>query len=366
MSSVPLHLLNSIVTSSPNHPTTDIEDAFSSNFPDYTTASPNYFPASPGNIFPDPPDNLSKYLLASLAISPFHDMQTYNAIANKPPIPPQDPITPPTILTPSSVLPPSLLFDPRYFLVSKELLPPKKQIHTPSSSSTTLSNSSRNQACILVPPSFSTYTPTPPQIFKIRRSSIKMRVKHHEKQIESILNYLEELSFHYTEKIEERLVNGWIITPRDFDEMPPKRTSTSKALAMNYAAIRKLVADSVATALEAQVVTMASTNNPNRNSRPRKTHVARKCTYEKFMSYPPFYFNGLHKVKGRARVAFKEEFRAAEEREVICEAQQGQSGVKREIFRSFRNKMDNEPILALPKGSDNFVVMREARVRMRA
>ncbi|GJR36371.1 hypothetical protein Tco_1212055 [Tanacetum coccineum] len=148
--------------SSPNHPTTDIEDAFSSNFPDYTTASPNYFPASPGNISPDPPDNLSKYLLASLAISPFHDMQAYNAVANKPPIPPQDPITPPVILTPSPVLPPSLLFDPRYFFVPEELLPPKKQIHPASSSSTTLSNSSQKQAYILVPASFSTYTSTPP------------------------------------------------------------------------------------------------------------------------------------------------------------------------------------------------------------
>nr|GEW51608.1 putative reverse transcriptase domain-containing protein [Tanacetum cinerariifolium] len=98
--------------SSPNHPTSNIEDDFSSNFSDYTTASPNYFPASPENISPDPPDNLSKYILASLAISPFHNVQAYNAVANKPPIPPQDPITPSTILTPSPVLPPSPLFDP--------------------------------------------------------------------------------------------------------------------------------------------------------------------------------------------------------------------------------------------------------------
>nr|GEZ03356.1 reverse transcriptase domain-containing protein [Tanacetum cinerariifolium] len=32
--------------SSPNHPTSDIEDAFSSNFPDYIPASPDYVPAS--------------------------------------------------------------------------------------------------------------------------------------------------------------------------------------------------------------------------------------------------------------------------------------------------------------------------------
>ncbi|GKA92785.1 hypothetical protein Tco_0814710 [Tanacetum coccineum] len=147
-------------------------------------------------------------------------MQAYNDIANKPPIPPQDPITPPVILTPSPVLPPSLLFDPRYFFVLEELLPPKKQIHPPSSSSTMISNSSRKQACILIPPSFSTDTPTPPQIYELGKSSIKMRVKHHEKHIESILNYLEEL--YYIEKIEEKLVNGWIIIPRDFNKLKTK------------------------------------------------------------------------------------------------------------------------------------------------
>nr|GEU62277.1 hypothetical protein [Tanacetum cinerariifolium] len=208
--------------SSPNHPTTDIKDAFSSNIPDYTSASPNYFPDSSRNISPDPLDNLSKYLLASLAISPFHDMQAYNVVANKPPISPQDPITPPTILTSSPVLPPSPLFDPCYFFVPEELLPHKKQIHPPSSSSTTLSNSSRKQACVLVRPSFSTYTSTPPQIYELEKSFIKMHVKHHKEQVESILNYLEELSFHRIEKMEERLVNGWIIIPRDFDEVKNK------------------------------------------------------------------------------------------------------------------------------------------------
>nr|GEW92816.1 reverse transcriptase domain-containing protein [Tanacetum cinerariifolium] len=80
--------------------------------------------------------------------------------------------------------------------------------------------------------------------------------------------------------------------------MPPKRTSTFEASAMTHAAIRKLVADSVATALEAQAATMTSTNNPNRNNRPRKTPIARKCTYENFMSCQPFYFNGTEGVVG--------------------------------------------------------------------
>nr|GEZ20180.1 hypothetical protein [Tanacetum cinerariifolium] len=37
------------VMSSPNHTTSDIEDVFSSNSPNYTPVSPNYSPASPGN-----------------------------------------------------------------------------------------------------------------------------------------------------------------------------------------------------------------------------------------------------------------------------------------------------------------------------
>ncbi|GKA72123.1 hypothetical protein Tco_0778339 [Tanacetum coccineum] len=84
----------------------EFEDSFSStNTPDYTLASPDYFPASPGNTFSDPSEDLSKNLLASLTISPFHDdlymkvMQAYNATNNESPIPPpRAPIAPPTIL----------------------------------------------------------------------------------------------------------------------------------------------------------------------------------------------------------------------------------------------------------------------------
>ncbi|GKA42551.1 hypothetical protein Tco_0735211 [Tanacetum coccineum] len=215
--------------SSPTHPTpSDVDEEYafpSANILDYTSTLPNYFPATPGNISSDFSEN-SKNDEIPHVFSPFYnnpylkDMQAF--YAKESPIPPPDPITPPVILTPSLVLPPSLLFDPRYFFVPEELLPPKKQIHPPSSSSTTLSNSSQKHACILVLPSFLTYTPTPPQIYELGKRSIKMRVEHHEKQIESILNYLEELFFHYIEKIEERLVNDWIIIPRDFYEVKTK------------------------------------------------------------------------------------------------------------------------------------------------
>ncbi|GKE57427.1 hypothetical protein Tco_1496612 [Tanacetum coccineum] len=52
----------------------DVEDAFSfTNTPDYTPTSPDYSLASPGNTSFDPSEDLSKDLLASLVISPFHD-----------------------------------------------------------------------------------------------------------------------------------------------------------------------------------------------------------------------------------------------------------------------------------------------------
>ncbi|GJV96368.1 hypothetical protein Tco_1547945 [Tanacetum coccineum] len=152
--------------SSPNHSTSDIKDTFSSmNILNYTSVSSDYFPASSGSTSFNSSENSKDNMIPPVFL-PFYnnpclkDVQAF--YAKESPIPSPDPITPPAILTPSPVLPPSPLFDPRYFFVPEELLPPKKQIHPPSSSSTTLSNSSRNQTYNLVSPSFSVYTLTPP------------------------------------------------------------------------------------------------------------------------------------------------------------------------------------------------------------
>ncbi|GJZ04526.1 hypothetical protein Tco_0537801 [Tanacetum coccineum] len=67
--------------------------------------------------------------------------------------------------------------------------------------------------------------------------------------------------------------------------MPPKRASTSESPAMTQDAIRKLVADSVTTALEAQAATMAS--NPDRNTN--------------LISCQPFYLNGTEGAVGLIR-----------------------------------------------------------------
>ncbi|GJW33290.1 hypothetical protein Tco_0053322 [Tanacetum coccineum] len=185
--------------SSPNSSTSDIEDAFSSmNILNYTSASPDYFPASAGsssfNSSENPKENMIPPVFSSFYNNNcLKDVQAF--YTKELPISPPDPITPPAILTPSP-----------------------KRICSPSSSSTALSNPSWNQTRNLVSPSSSVYTPTPPQIFEIGKCSTKMYLKHHEEQVEDILNYLEELSFHHIEKMEEGRINR-MITQRNSNEL---------------------------------------------------------------------------------------------------------------------------------------------------
>nr|GEY52058.1 hypothetical protein [Tanacetum cinerariifolium] len=246
------------VTSSPNHHTFDIEDAFSSNSPNYTPASPDYSPALPGNTSFDS-NSSGLVLIALLTLSLFLD-DTYMKVmhayyAKESPI--SAPIISPAVLPPSPVLPPPI-FQPRYFFVPEKLLSPKKQTHFLSSS------------------------PTSPHVFETREGSHKTCLERHEEQIEDILNHLDELSL-------------------DHIKMTPKRTSTSTSPFMTQAAIRQLVANSVAAALEAQAANMENADNTNRNTKPRETHVARKCTYKEFMSCQPFYFNGMEGAVGLIR-----------------------------------------------------------------
>ncbi|GKC30142.1 reverse transcriptase domain-containing protein [Tanacetum coccineum] len=64
--------------------------------------------------------------------------------------------------------------------------------------------------------------------------------------------------------------------------MPPKRTSTSETSAITLAAIQQLINDGISSALKAQAASMASASNPNRNTGPTGTPVAktRKKNYK--------------------------------------------------------------------------------------
>ncbi|GJV14734.1 hypothetical protein Tco_1360057 [Tanacetum coccineum] len=78
--------------------------------------------------------------------------------------------------------------------------------------------------------------------------------------------------------------------------MPPKRTSTSETPAITLVAIQQLITDGFSSALKAQVASMASASNPNRNTRPTGTPVAKTGNYKEFVSCQPFYFNGTEGV----------------------------------------------------------------------
>nr|GFC37476.1 hypothetical protein [Tanacetum cinerariifolium] len=165
----------------------------------------------------------------------------------------KSPILPP-IITPPSSMP-----NPQEFFLPEELLSPEKQGHDQSSSSTS----------------------TLPQIFEIRESSRKTSLERYEEQIERIQNHLDKLSLDCIEHIEnkiEGLGQGRVIIQQDFDTLEAELQQAPPAI--TQAAIRQLVVDSVATALEIQEATMANADNGNRNPEPKEAPVARKCSYK--------------------------------------------------------------------------------------
>ncbi|GJY29184.1 hypothetical protein Tco_0404951 [Tanacetum coccineum] len=88
------------------------------------------------------------------------------------------------------------------------------------------------------------------------------------------------------------------LSVRSSSAMPPKRTSTYAAPAMTQAAIRQLITDGIAAALEAQAAAMANAGNPNRNTKTREIPVTKRGNYKEFISCQPFYFNGTEGATG--------------------------------------------------------------------
>nr|GEV90594.1 reverse transcriptase domain-containing protein [Tanacetum cinerariifolium] len=222
--------------SSPNHPTSNIEDAFSSNFPDYLPASPDYVPASPGKTYSSSSNSFGVVPIASPSLSLFHE-------------------------------------DP-YMKVMQAYC------HDQSS--------------------FSTFTL--PQAFEIGESSRKTNLERHEEQIEEILNHLDEISLDRNEHIEDKiegLGQGRVVIKQDFNTLEDEFQQAP--LAMTQAAIKKFVDDSVTAALEAQAATMANTSNPDRNTSPTGTPVAKTENHKEFISCQPFYFNGTEGAVGLIR-----------------------------------------------------------------
>nr|GEU31833.1 reverse transcriptase domain-containing protein [Tanacetum cinerariifolium] len=239
---------------SPNHPTFDIEDAFSFKSPNYTPASLDYSPALPGNT-PSESSNNSYGLvpIASPPLSLFHDdpyikvMHAYDAI-----IPPQVPIPPLTIVPPSPMLSP--IFKNSFFW--------RKYCHQ--------RNEVVNDHPLLLLP----YLKHLRWEKVLIRQDFYFRTNHRGGPGSPPIRY--EASFWIQSMSSRTAREDHHHQATRLDLMAPKRTSTSAAPAMTQAAIRQLVANSVAATLEAQAANMANTDNTNRNPEPRETPATRK------------------------------------------------------------------------------------------
>ncbi|GJU90989.1 reverse transcriptase domain-containing protein [Tanacetum coccineum] len=253
--------------SSPTKPTPNMEDAFSSNFPNYVPpASPDYVPASPGKTYSSASNSFGIVPLASPTLSLFPDdpyMEVLQAFYTE-----KSPIPPPIIIPPK----------PQEFFLPEGLLSPTK-----SSSS----------------------TPFQPQTFEIGESSQKSTIERHEEQILDILNSLDAIPIERIEHIEngiEGLGKGTVIIQRDFDaleaELQQAHTQISKLQRKQIGCNHKISLARYRIAELGEVIndmetpaTMESASNPDRNIGPTRTPVVKTGNYKEFISYQPFYFN---------------------------------------------------------------------------
>ncbi|GKB87281.1 hypothetical protein Tco_0959553, partial [Tanacetum coccineum] len=167
--------------SSPDHPTANLEDAFSSNFPNYVPpASPDYIPTSPGKTYSSA-SNL--FGISPPTLSLFPDDPYMKALQ--------------AFYTKKSPIPPLIIIPPK----TQEFFLPEG---------------------LLSPMQLSSSTPSQPQALEIGETSRKSAIKRHEEQIQGIQCYLEEIPPERFEQIEngiEGLGKGTIIIQRDLDAL---------------------------------------------------------------------------------------------------------------------------------------------------
>ncbi|GJV74328.1 hypothetical protein Tco_1494323 [Tanacetum coccineum] len=141
--------------SSPDHPTANLEDAFSSIFPNYVpSTSPDYILTSPGKTYSSASNSFGIVPLASPTLSLFPDdpyMKTLQAFYTE-----KSPIPSPIIIPPKT----------QEFFLPEGLLSPMQ---------------------------LSPSTPSQPQALEIGETSQKSAIKRHEEKIQGIQCYLEEI-----------------------------------------------------------------------------------------------------------------------------------------------------------------------------
>ncbi|GJW01799.1 hypothetical protein Tco_1557050 [Tanacetum coccineum] len=229
-----------------------MENAFSTmNIHNYTSASS----ATSGSIFfnslEDSRDGMIPPTFSLFYNNPYlKDMQAYDAIP-----PPQAIIALPAVLPLSSVLSLPPMFYSRDFFPPEKISPPK-DTETPVKSPISVSPSSSVGSSSPV-----RSTTSPPD-------------------------------YPFDKSIFAELDNSLWIIPRPLGEEPVLEESNELDASITLAAIQQLIVDGIAAALEAQAATVASASNPNRNTGPTGTTIAKKGNYKEFVSCQPFYFNG--------------------------------------------------------------------------
>nr|GEY59930.1 hypothetical protein [Tanacetum cinerariifolium] len=108
-----------------------------------------------------------------------------------------------------------------------------------------------------------------------------------------------------TSNIEDSF-SEYVLVVLDYSPASPGKTYSSASNNSTDAAIRMLVANSVAAALETQTATMAEVDNSI-----REIPIAKRGNYKEFISCQPFYFNGTE-VVGLIRVGILDLMRQSE------------------------------------------------------
>nr|GEY92168.1 reverse transcriptase domain-containing protein [Tanacetum cinerariifolium] len=242
-------------------------------------------------------------------------MHAYDAI-----IPPQAPIAQPTVLPPSLVLPLSPMFDPQDFFLPKEILPPHEL-----SLDHIEEMEGHVDSRVIIQQDFdklkTELQEARTQIARLQRKQIR----HNDKidlayfRISTLELIFEDIQIRRQSNMKSFLIQSMSSrTAREdhhhqatrldlyhlhLSRIQPLDDASQENInicSTNYdsGSIRQLIADSVAAALEAQAAKMTNTENTNRNTRPRETPIARKCTYKEFMSCQHFYFNGTKRAVG--------------------------------------------------------------------
>ncbi|GJT64149.1 reverse transcriptase domain-containing protein [Tanacetum coccineum] len=247
--------------SSPNHLTSGIEDAFSSNFLDFIPASPDYVPASLGKTYSSSLNSFGVVPMALPTLSLFHDdpyMKDYYHQRNEEQI--------------------------------EEILNHLDKLSLDRIEYIKDKIEGLRKGRVIIQQDFDNMEA---ELQQARAQISKLQKKHMGNNHKISLARFKITNL-------EHIINDIQIRHQE-DKMLSKRTSISEAPAMTQAAIKKLVADSITAALEAQAATMAGTSNPNRNTNPIGTPVAKTGNYKEFINYQPFYFNGMEGAVGLIR-----------------------------------------------------------------